>query len=154
TLVGPEAERQQRAEWARGLHVDARVEASGEGVRLRRVWTNPILWREVCTWAYGRKVLIIRAGYLAMALAVVWMLTGPAPAAVAEFGGLASVLPPASQSLAPLILVSLVIINALAVNSVTNERDGRSLDLLLVTDLTPREFIFGKLGGVLWVTKE
>ena len=29
-----------------------------------------------------------------------------------------------------------------------------ALDLLLVTDLTPKEFLFGKLGGVAWVTKE
>jgi len=56
--------------------------------------------------------------------------------------------------LAIVLLLSMVIVNALAVTSITNERDGRSLDLLLVTDLSPREFIFGKLGGVLWVTKE
>jgi ABC-type transport system involved in multi-copper enzyme maturation permease subunit len=44
--------------------------------------------------------------------------------------------------------------NALAVTAITNERDGRSLDLLLVTDLTPKEFVFGKLGGVFWITRE
>ena len=56
--------------------------------------------------------------------------------------------------LAPFFLVSVVIINALAVNSITNERDGQALDLLLVTDLSPQEFVFGKLGGVLWLAKE
>ena len=56
--------------------------------------------------------------------------------------------------MAPLFLVRLVIVNALAVTSVTNERDGKSLDLLLATDLSPKEFVFGKLGGVFWVTKE
>lgn len=55
--------------------------------------------------------------------------------------------------MAPLLVVSLVIVNALAVTAITNERDGRSLDLLLATDLTPREFILGKLGGVFWVTR-
>ena len=54
----------------------------------------------------------------------------------------------------PLYLISLVLVNALAVNSVTNERDGLALDLLLVTDLSPREFVFGKLLGVLYVGKE
>lgn len=53
-----------------------------------------------------------------------------------------------------LFLVSLVIINALAVNSVTNERDGQALDILLATDISPKEFVLGKLWGVLWVTKE
>jgi ABC-type Na+ efflux pump permease subunit len=47
-----------------------------------------------------------------------------------------------------------VIINALAVNSITNERDGQSLDLLLVTDISPREFVLGKLWGILWINKE
>src|SRR4029453_9770282 len=53
-----------------------------------------------------------------------------------------------------LALASLIIVNALAVTSITNERDGGSLDLLLVTDLSPKEFIFGKILGVAWVTKE
>jgi len=51
-------------------------------------------------------------------------------------------------------VISLVLVNALAVNSVTGERDGLALDLLLVTDLSPREFVFGKLLGVLYVGKE
>ncbi|NIL96723.1 MAG: hypothetical protein GTO62_06180, partial [Planctomycetales bacterium] len=54
--------------------------------------------------------------------------------------------------MAPLMVLSLVMINALGVTSITNERDGRALDLLLVTDLSPREFLFGKLAGVLYVT--
>ncbi|MEZ6111797.1 MAG: hypothetical protein R3C99_12385 [Pirellulaceae bacterium] len=51
------------------------------------------------------------------------------------------------------MLVSLVIINALAVTSVTNERDGQAIRLL-VTDLSPKEFVLGKLFGVMYVTKE
>jgi ABC-type Na+ efflux pump permease subunit len=47
-----------------------------------------------------------------------------------------------------------VIVNALAVTSITNERDGGSLDLLLVTDLTPKEFLVGKMLGVAYVTWE
>src|SRR5262249_43336540 len=49
---------------------------------------------------------------------------------------------------------SLVIVNALAVTSITNERDGGALDLLLVTDLSPREFLLGKVLGVAYVAKE
>ena len=43
---------------------------------------------------------------------------------------------------------------SVAVTSITNERDGGSLELLLVTDLTPKEFLFGKMGGVAYVTWE
>jgi hypothetical protein len=54
----------------------------------------------------------------------------------------------------PLLVVSLVLLNALAVNSITNEKDLNALDLLLVTDLSPKEFIYGKLAGILYAAKE
>ena len=63
-------------------------------------------------------------------------------------------MPMVARAIIPFFVVSLVIVNALAVTSITNERDGRSLDLLLVTDLAPHEFLLGKLGGIFWVTKE
>lgn len=140
------------AEAARATHVDARVRAVGQ--KSRQVWDNPVLWREMCTWAYGRKVLVIKFVYLllfGMALAaVIWTLyTGSAFARASE-----TILPAAALPLAPFFLVSLVIVNALAVTSITNERDGGSLDLLLVTDLSPQEFLFGKMGGVAYVTWE
>jgi hypothetical protein len=33
----------------------------------RAMWNNPVLWREVKTWAYGRKILFIRIAYLLLA---------------------------------------------------------------------------------------
>ncbi len=145
---------QSAAESARAGHVDARVRAASQASR--EVWDNPILWREVCTWAYGRKVQIVRVAYLIL-FAMVWaglhwML---AEAETAGGGsGLAGRIPPSAVPLGLFSLLSLVIINALAANSITSERDGLALDILLVTDLSPREFVLGKLGGVLWVTKE
>lgn len=38
--------------------------------------------------------------------------------------------------------------------ALTSERDTGALDLLLVTELSPKEFIYGKLYGVLYNTKE
>ncbi len=52
------------------------------------------------------------------------------------------------------MIVSLIIINALAVNSITNERDGQALDLLLVSEITSWKFLFGKWMGVFYVAKE
>jgi ABC-type transport system involved in multi-copper enzyme maturation permease subunit len=137
---------------ARAGHVDARVRLVSQ--ESRQVWDNPVLWREMCTWAYGRKVLVIRAAYL-----LLFLLAGAGIYFTIESGAAyeragENIVPPAALSLAPFIVVSLVIVNALAVTSITNERDGGSLDLLLVTDLSPREFIFGKLLGVAYVTKE
>ena len=60
----------------------------------------------------------------------------------------------AAYGLAPVGVLSLLLVAAQAATSITSERDIGALDLLLVTDLTPQEFIFGKLGGVMWNTKE
>jgi ABC-type transport system involved in multi-copper enzyme maturation permease subunit len=121
----------------------------------REVWENPILWREVCTWAYGRKMIIIRLAYLLLAaMAIAGVVWGGAFDGSANFRPTQQTLPPIALSTIPFFVVSLVIVCALAVTSITTERDGRSLDLLLVTDLTPQEFLFGKLGGVAWITKE
>lgn len=140
------------AESARSGHVDARVRSASQKSRV--VWDNPVLWREMCTWAYGRKVLVVQATYWVIFAGVVAAIYGILNSGVSQVSALGELIPAYAQPLAPFFLVSLVIINALAVSSVTNERDGRSLDLLLVTDLSPKEFLFGKMGGVFYVAKE
>jgi ABC-type transport system involved in multi-copper enzyme maturation permease subunit len=120
--------------------------------RTKEVWDNPILWREICTWAYGKKVVVIKFAYVAIFAACAWAMYGVLRAESAPAIG--GALPPAAQSVVPLLVLGLVLVNALAVTSITNERDSGALDLLLVTDLTPKEIIFGKLGGVLYNAKE
>jgi hypothetical protein len=122
----------------------------------RRVWDNPILWREICTWAYGRKVVIIRTAFaiLFLLIAMTVYLQIRSGVALQPAGRIGRALPSATIPVAAIGVISLVLVNALAVNSVTGERDGLALDLLLVTDLSPREFVFGKLLGVLYVGKE
>lgn len=122
----------------------------------KRVWDNPILWREVRTWAYGRKIVVIRVAFVVFFLFIAGVLYSQVQSGVAmEPGGrIGRALPAATIPVAALGVISLVLVNALAVNSVTGERDGLALDLLLATDLSPREFIFGKLVGVLYVAKE
>ena len=116
--------------------------------RTRQVWDNPILWREIATWAYGRKMLVIRlvylAGFAAAAGSIVWMAHHGQT--ITRAGG--------ATALVPLFLLSFVLINAQAVTALTSERDAKALDLLLVTDLTPKEIVWGKLGGVFYNTKE
>lgn len=132
---------------ARRGHVDARDRAVSTA-RSREVWDNPILWREVRTWAHGRKMLLVRAAFLALALvAIAGLSKGPAGTAPIDTAAEGTIAEPA-RIVVPLVLVSFLLVNAIAVISVTMERDGRALDLLLATDLTPREFLIGKLGGV------
>ena len=116
--------------------------------KTRPVWDNPIIWREMRTWAYGRKVLVIRLAYVILCglTAAGLHLTIAAGNPISGEAG--------SLALVALLFLSLVLVNAQAVTSLTNERDGKALDLLLVSDLTPKEFVFGKLGGVFYNTKE
>ncbi len=122
----------------------------------RPMWNNPVLWREVRTWAYGRKLLIIRLAYAALFLVAVAALYWSVSSGVALQRSRLSdeLLPTAAKILAPFLVVSFVMINALGVNSITNERDGQALDLLLATQITPTQFLIGKIVGVLYVTKE
>lgn len=140
----------EQAEEARSGHVDARLRAETSTEQTREVWDNPILWRELKTWAYGKKVIFIRVAYLALfvmaALAVHFAIESQNAASYASYAS--DIIPATARPMAPLFLVSLIIVNALAVTSVSTERDGQSLDLLLATDLSPHEFVFGKLGGV------
>jgi len=111
---------------------------------VRKVWSNPILWREIATRAYGRRPLLVKAAYfLVLALICYYAL------AVADTGEWA-----AAKGLVPIAILSLLLVSAQAVTAITSERDIGALDLLLVTDLSPREFIFGKLLGILYNTKE
>ncbi len=133
---------------AKAREAKEKAKIAAENVRTRRVWDNPIIWREIRTWAYGRKILVIRLAYLvlfALAVACLYGMGGEAQTMTRAQGAMA---------LVPLFLLSLFLLNAQAVTSLTSERDARALDLLLVTDLTPKEIVFGKLGGVFYNTKE
>lgn len=122
----------------------------------RRVWDNPVLWREICTWAYGRKVIVVRLAFLALFAVICGIVVSSVRSgeALKRFDATENALPIATLPIAAIGVISLVLVNALAVNSLTGERDGLALDLLLVTDIRPSEFIFGKLLGVLYVAKE
>jgi hypothetical protein len=113
--------------------------------RSRVVGDNPILWRETSTWAYGRKVLLIRGVFLALCIPALAVLLDEGRRPTASDVALA---------LAPIAVIGALLLNLQAVTSVTAERDARALDLLLVTDLTPQEFVFGKLLGSLYNSKE
>jgi ABC-type transport system involved in multi-copper enzyme maturation permease subunit len=113
----------------------------------REVWANPILWREIRTRAYGRAILVVRLAWLLLFAAAVAGVVQEARAPRPDRLAIA-------VAVVPMALASLVAVAALAVTSVTTERDRGALDLLLVSDLEPAEFVWGKIGGVLVVARE
>ncbi len=117
---------------------------SAAGGKVRPVWDNPILWREIRTRAYGRRNLIVSLVYLLLAamsfVAVHSLFAGGAAPGAARLAG----------PLVPLFILSFLLVNAQAVTSLTSERDGGTFLLLLVSDISPKEFVWGKLGGAFY----
>ncbi len=113
---------------------------SGPG-KPRSVFGNPILWRETHTRAYGRRPLLIQGGYLVVLALIIY--GAAAPLVMGEKFPFA-----AAYGLVPVAVLSLLLVTAQAVTAITSEKDLGALDLLLVTDLTAPEFVFGKLLGI------
>jgi ABC-type Na+ efflux pump permease subunit len=118
----------------------------------RKVWNQPVIWREMKTRAYGRRMIWIKLSYVILVLIMALFAMMGSPQSDGELV-LGMISAPAFSFLGIAIL-SLLLTNAQAVTSITNERDGRTLEILLVTDLRPHEFILGKIGGALWNAKE
>ena len=101
-------------------------EEDAEGVRRvkhRTIWSNPIIWREMCTRAYGRRMVLIKLVYYAIAMFVAWSLWS-----TPESGELMmSLISPAGVAFVGLGLLSLLLVNAQAVTSITTERDTKTL---------------------------
>ncbi len=113
----------------------------------RVVWDNPVLWREICTRAHGKALLVVRLAWLLLFAAAVAGIVAEARRPRPD--GLA-----VAVAVVPMALASLLAVAAMAVTSITTERDRGALDVLLVTDLEPSEFVWGKLFGVLTAARE
>lgn len=125
-------------------------ETGGRTRQARHVWNQPVIWREIMTRAYGRKIALIKLAYLLFSILIGYAVLQSADSAELVMGmvswqGLGFIL---------LGLMSLMLINAQAVTSITSERDGQTLEVLLATEITAREFILGKLTGVFYNAKE
>ena len=135
---------------SRSVYRNPQTAAQRTRTKHRSIWNNPVIWREIRTTAYGRKVIVIKLAYVLLAAFVTYRLLNGNPFGDPVLG----MISPLGFSFVGLSLMSMMLVNAQAVTSLTTERDGRTLELLLMTDVTAKEFIFGKLGGVLYNWKE
>ncbi len=135
----------------RSVHANVQAELKAETFRrqARTVWQWPVVWREMQTRAYGRKTIVIKLAYLVFAGALLWAMRGGEDADL-----VLGVIRPEGFAFVVVSLVSLLLINAQTVTALTSERDGQTLELLLVTEVTAPEFVFGKLAGALYNAKE
>jgi ABC-type transport system involved in multi-copper enzyme maturation permease subunit len=114
----------------------------------RSVWKNPIAWREASTRASSLSKKLSRWVFIMLGMG--W---GVAILVIHH----RSTAPTANQEMRLLVMATLLtetlIIVLLALNmsatSVSREREDGTLDLLLTTPITPREYLWGKLRGLL-----
>ena len=119
----------------------------------RSVWNHAVLWREMRTRAYGRRMIWIKLTYVLLSIVVAaasWQRPDDGGQETLMLGMVSA----PAFSLLGVGLVSLLLANAQAVTSVTTERDAKTLEILLVTDLHPWEFMVGKIVGALWNARE
>jgi len=120
----------------------------------RRVWDQPVIWREMRTRAYGRRMIWIKLCYVLLAVLVAAASWVSPEGGTGDGGLVLGMVSAPSFAVLGIGILSLLLSNAQAVTSITNERDGRTLEILLVTDLRPWEFMFGKIGGAVWNARE
>lgn len=125
--------------------------AATERKHHRSVWNNPVTWKEVVTRGYGRKVVVIKLVYVAMAALIGYSVMSSGSDSGELVLGMVS---PAAASFLAIGVISLLLVNAQAVTSISTERDSNTLDILLATDISAKEFMTGKILGALWNARE
>ena len=135
----------------KGMFWKARATDTGERTRRpRRVWSNPVAWREAVTRGSAASSDAVRYGYIfggAGAGVVLLFAYG--------YGALGSSTT-ARAWLTWLVLVEFVSVMLMAANAaataITREREAGTMELLLSTPLTSRYIIWGKLRGLVSFT--
>lgn len=112
----------------------------------RTVWRNPVAWREAATRASAGGKGLMRWLFLVGGLTVgVVLATNYASGAMHP--------ETARDILAPLLWVELTIVLLVLCNvsasAITREREDGTLDLLMVTPVTSRYYVWGKLRGLI-----
>lgn len=118
-----------------------------KGRRARHVWTNPVAWREAATRAGVSVRGVARwATVLVGALAAIVLLY------FHHYGKVDGGIDGTRKWLVGLVTlefsVALLVATNTSASAVTRERESRTLDLLLVTPITSRYYIWGKLRGL------
>ena len=134
---------------AEGNNEEQTQQAAPSTVRHREVWNNPVVWKEVVTRGYGRRMIWIKLAYVTVALAIAQGIGSDTSDSM-----ILGMVSPAGFAFLGTAIISLLLINAQAVTSITTERDMNTLDILLATDLKAKEFMFGKIVGAAWNARE
>ena len=150
TVVGAAETEDERSTANQASGNDATTASIAPAVTHRSVWNNPVSWKEIATRGYGRKIVFIKLAYVFLAAIIGYgMLTAADPDRLVL--GMVS---PAAFAFLALSVISLLLVNAQAVTSISTERDSNTLDILFATDISAKEFITDKIMGAIWNARE
>lgn len=132
--------------WRRGAIIGEGGERRG---RVRRVWSNPVAWREAVTKGNPASSRLARWGFIACGVLAGLLL-------LIRYGDGTLGLAETRNWLSGLVAVEFVIVMLMGVNTaamaITREREAGTMELLLTTPLTSRYIILGKLRGLVSFT--
>lgn len=133
-----------RVDWRRKLR--AWLTGGATTRKPRGVWANPVAWREAATRASAGGKSVMRWLFLIGGLTAGGVLLGAYLTGVLTAGETRAAL--TAVLWVELSVVLLVLCNVSA-SAITREREDGTLDLLLVTPITSRYYIWGKLRGLI-----
>ena len=141
------------------LRTFLRLNPAGERTRpARNVWNSPIAWREANARGNGFTGILARAGFIVLGIAAAIVLVvlyhNQQLPRVTGIGGPAQDQGPAFRlGLLALLMLELAVIVIVALymsaGCVSKEREDGTLDLLLTTPVTPQQYVWGKLRGLI-----
>lgn len=137
--------------WLRGQRIESAEtgELDVKKRRTRRVWRNPVAWREAVTKGSPASSSLACYGFMAMGAVAGLML-------LIEYWGGGLPIKMARQWLSGLVIVEFIIVLLMGVNTaamaITRERESGTMELLLTSPLTSEYIILGKLRGLISFT--
>lgn len=137
--------------WTRLWRKWVRTTTNGERIRrARRVWSNPVAWREAATRGSAASSSLARYGYIVCGVVAAALLLIFHHAEGSKPGV------PARDWLSGVVLIEFVTVMLMAINAaataITREREDGTMELLLSTPLTSRYIVWGKLRGLVSFT--
>lgn len=141
----------EQTPWARWWK--SRTREGGEQLerrrRARRVWSNPVAWREAVTRGSAASGDFVRYSYMICGgvalVGLLWAYT------VGEFNT-----SEARGALTAIVLIEFISVLLMAANTaataITREREAGTMELMLTTPLTSRYIVWGKLRGLVSFT--
>ncbi|MEM1108136.1 MAG: hypothetical protein AAGH99_05530 [Planctomycetota bacterium] len=148
---------QGEAKWLIALKKKLRLDRGERTHAAREVTGNPIAWREANTRGKMFGGILGRYGFAAVgwitAGVLVWLYhTGRMPQLPSSNGGTLAAHAVFHRLLTILLVLEVAVVTLVAIymsaGCVSREREDGTLDIMLTTPVTPRQYIWGKLRGL------